>query len=104
MMPHDVSEGIQQAVRRALIEELPKVLEPLISRLSSVTIERDKAPELLSRKQAAALLGVSLQTIASLIAAGTLHIIRVRRRVLIPSTEIFEYLERQSAPTRTGGQ
>lgn len=51
-------DGIQEAVRRALAEELPKVLESFIARLTDKG-GGGKTPELISRRQTAEILGVS---------------------------------------------
>lgn len=102
MTPHqEQHDGIHEAVRRALNEELPKALESALARLADQHTSQSETPALLSRKQAAHVLGVSLQTIATMIAEGTLQSVRVRRRVLVPP--LVEYLERQSSTGLTGG-
>ncbi len=100
-IPHN---EIEEAVRRALTEELPKALESALSRLSDQSERLTKQPELLSRNQAAEILGVSLQTVAAMISDGTLESIRIRRRVLIPYRSIHHCLERKPSTKANGGQ
>lgn len=97
-------DGIQEAVRRALTEELPKALESALSRLSDQTDTQTKQPELLSRNQAAKILGVSLQTVAAMISDGTLESVRIRRRVLVPYRSIHHCLDRKPSTKANGGQ
>lgn len=96
-------DGILETVRRALNEELPKALETALSRLSERSVRKSTSQELLSRKQAAEVLGVSLQTIASLIDDGTLECVRIRRRVLVPYRSILQRLE-QRDPIKQQGE
>lgn len=91
----EVHEGIHDTVRRAITEELPKALQPFLKRLTAQPPSTANAPELVSRRQAAAILGVSIQTVALMISDGTLISVRVRRRVLIPIRSIEEYLRVQ---------
>lgn len=88
-------DGIHDTVRRAITEELPKALEPFLKRLTAQTPSTIDVPDLVSRRQAAGILGVSIQTVALMISDGTLKSVRVRRRVLIPIRAIEEYLQGQ---------
>lgn len=88
-------DDIRDTVRRAITEELPKALEPFLKRLTAQTPSSTNAPELVSRKQAAGILGISVQTVALMISDGTLKCVRVRRRVLIPISSLEEYLRGQ---------
>lgn len=96
-------DGVHEAVRRALTEELPKALETALSRLSEQSDRKSTTPELLSRRQAAEILGVSLQTVASLINDGTLECVRLRRRVLIPHHSVLQCMEQRSSTGPKGG-
>jgi excisionase family DNA binding protein len=62
---------------------------------------------LLSRKESSALTGLSLRTIANLIASRELRSIRVGRRRLVPRTELARFIQRDhstsSVPPKEGG-
>ncbi len=96
-VPHD---GIQEAVRRALTEELPKALESVLTRLSDQTDSQTKQPELISRKHAASMLGLSVQTVAKMITEGTLSPVRLGRRVLVRESDVRSVIDSRS-PYRT---
>jgi excisionase family DNA binding protein len=52
---------------------------------------------LLSRKESSALTGLSLRTIANLIASRELRSIRVGRRRLVPRSELTRFMQRDHA-------
>lgn len=89
-------EGIQEAVRRALHEELPNALESALMRMSDKPDCLPQQSELISRKQAAAMLGLSVQSVAKMISAGILEPVRLGRRVLIRVSDV-----RSAIDTRT---
>lgn len=105
-MKHRVDEqdDIRDTVRRAITEELPKALEPFLRQLAPGSSPTPDIPELVSRQQAATILGVSIQTIAKLITEGTLSAVRVRRRVLIPQSAITAYLRSREVDGSKGGK
>lgn len=98
------NDGIEEVVRRALSEELNKALDSAMLRLAAHSETQSKLPEMLSRKQAANVLGVSIQTVAALINDGVLESVKIRRRVLIPFRSVIAYLERGSTPSAIGGR
>lgn len=86
----------REIMRDLLLRELlPHVLHALGS-------QDHPDPALLSRQDAAKMLGVSIQTIASLVRDGAIDHVRVRRRVLIPQRSIVDYMERQSSALTEG--
>jgi excisionase family DNA binding protein len=54
---------------------------------------------LLSRKESSALTGLSLRTIANLIASRELRSIRVGRRRLVPRSELTRFVQRDHPTT-----
>lgn len=103
-MKHDETQhdDIHDAVRSALSKELPKALESFLTQLGYHPVGTEGKPDLVSRKQAAAALCVSLQTIASLLSDGTLQSVRVRRRVLVTYSSIVSYVNRQNHSSANG--
>ncbi len=59
---------------------------------------------LVTGREAAALLGVTLRWIYQLIKAGRLRAIRRRGRVLVSVRAVLAYAEAQRQPHRTGGE
>jgi excisionase family DNA binding protein len=67
---------------------------PAVARSSTITLPIP--PKLLfDRTEFTALTGVSLRTVANLIASGTLRVKRVGRRTLIPRAELLRFCEIQ---------
>jgi excisionase family DNA binding protein len=56
---------------------------------------------LLSRREVATSLGVSLDTVARLVSRGELRPVRIGASVLIPASQIRALVERGGAETRT---
>ena len=50
---------------------------------------------LLSRREAAHMLAVSVDTVARLIGRGELHSVRIGRSVLVPQTEVQSFIDRR---------
>jgi excisionase family DNA binding protein len=59
--------------------------------------------QLISRKDAAKVLGVSVQTVAKLIKDGVLEHVKVERRVLVKKDSIGAYIERSTPGAGVGG-
>jgi excisionase family DNA binding protein len=56
---------------------------------------------LLSRREAAEALGVSVDTVANLISSAELKVVRIGKSVLVPRREIEGLIGRGTAKTRT---
>lgn len=61
----------------------------------------DTAKLLLSRREAAAALGVSVDTVANLITAGELEAVRIGKSVLVRREDIDALISRGRAKTKT---
>lgn len=94
-------QQIRDIVREAVHETLTKLNAIADGALDKIQ-PGDKS-RLLSRQAAADVLGVSVQTIAKLIADGTLPHKRVRRRVLVPQAAITAYLKSIGQDNVNGG-
>lgn len=94
-------QQIRDIVRDAVHETLNKL--NAIADGALVKLQPGDKSRLLSRHDAAELLGVSVQTIAKLIADGTLPHRRVRRRVLVPQDAISAYLKSIERDGMKGG-
>lgn len=86
MIPEDM-DNFRRIVREVLNDELG----PAIAQALSNVVNHDQ--HLLSRRQAAEALGVSLQTVSTLLREGVIDCVRVRRRVLIPRKSVQNFLD-----------
>lgn len=87
-------QAMREAIRRAFLDELLPLIQSVLGRIES------QPTTLLSRDEAAQLLGVSVQTVATLIREGTMPHVKIRRRVLIPRQAICDYMEQASGSSR----
>ena len=94
----ELREVVKDAVREAMLESSTSAS----AEYDTSKYEVDKT--LLSRREAARQLSVSVQTIATLIRDGTLEHVRVRRRVLIPYKSILDYFLHQLKSPSNGGR
>jgi excisionase family DNA binding protein len=58
------------------------------------------APKLLSRHEVAAILGISVDTVANLVAAGELNTVRIGKAVRVRQTDVEALIARGGAKTR----
>lgn len=90
MAPKIILDGLTpQEFQEMLINALEQVIEPLKSTKES------RSMELLTRKEAAKLLRISLPTLADWTKQGIIHAIPMRRRILYSASEIQNVLEKK---------
>ena len=89
-----VKESLREVLRETQQRPTPEAQNP----------QEGGTKKLLSRQEAADLLGVSVQTIASMLRDGMLEHVRIRRRVLIPLTSILQYASPSSPSDCKGGK
>lgn len=78
-----------QEFQEMLINSLEQVIKPLVSAKES------RSTELLTRKEAATLLRISLPTLADWTQQGIIHAIRMGRRVFYPVSDIQNALKKR---------
>lgn len=87
---------IREIIHELLMSELRPLLRQILDEHRSSSSTQDLNPgRLYSRKEAAAKIGVSVQTIAKLIEENALSCVRIRRRVLIPENELLRLLQQR---------
>ena len=91
----DIKE-IKEILRELLVNELLPVI------LGAISSADQNEPNLLSRRDAAKMLGVSVQTIDTLMSEGSIEHVRVRRRVLVPYRALREYMSGGNPKTDSG--
>lgn len=86
-----LSEGIRHAVKTELLQHKDR---PPISTHESIIPQQEqlRAVRAISKKEAARLLGLSVRTIDHYVAVKMIRVIRVGRRVLVPTTSINSIL------------
>lgn len=77
-----IEELIRSTIKECLTDALPSVLRSQ-QNAHHAPMCASQQEVLLSRKEAAALLNVSVQTISSLVKSGKLSVVKISRRVLI---------------------
>ena len=87
---------IREIIHELLQSELRPLLREILDELRVDTSAQGINPgRMYSRKEAASLIGVSIQTLVKLIETGALQCVRVRRRVLIPEVALLGMLTRK---------
>lgn len=81
--------GTLQELQDMLICSLEQVIKPLIS------VKESRSTELLTRKEAAKLLRISLPTLADWTKQGLIHAIPMGRRIFYSLSDIQKTLERR---------
>lgn len=90
MIPRIILDGLTpQEFQEMLTNSLEQVIKPLIS------VKDSRSTELLTRKEAAKLLRISLPTLADWTKQGLIHAIPMRRRIFYSLPDIQKTLERR---------
>lgn len=90
MIPRIILDGLTpQEFQEMLTNSLEQVIKPLIS------VKDSRSTELLTRKEAAKLLRISLPTLADWTKQGLIHAISMGRRIFYSLPDIQKTLERR---------
>ncbi len=84
-----IEELIRSTIKECLTDAFTSVLRSQQA-AHHAPMGASKQEVLLSRKEAAALLNVSVQTISSLVKSGKLSVVKISRRVLITRDSFIE--------------
>ncbi len=93
------TQQLKTIVKEAVTEVLREV-STFDPQRGAKAIAGDTADSLISRKQAASMLGLSVQTVAKMISEGTLSPVRLGRRVLVRESDVRSVIEART-PYRT---
>lgn len=97
----DDIQHISEVVVDVLKTELRPVLRSMLREMVAESAQRvgQTSDILLSRKEVAKRLAISVQTVNALFKSGQLAFVRIRRRVLVHASDLSLYLESQTGGT-----
>ncbi len=93
------TQQLKTIVKEAVTEVLREV-STFDAQRGVKAIAGDTTDSLISRKHAASMLGLSVQTVAKMITEGTLSSVRLGRRVLVRESDVRSMIDSRS-PYRT---